>query len=204
MRSAHLAIATAIALAALGGALGNTLAQGPEPLPAQDPPPAATPAPPVTMPPAPTPPEVKDIVPQPSGRFSLSRVEGGFLRLDSVTGHMSFCSPHTVGWACQAVPEDRLALDAEIARLQRELGKLKDEIAKAQIEPAPPRPPGDIPPQAGQGADKDQNQTQSQDDTKLRLPSREEMERARAALDRAWKHLVEMISEFQKDLTRKD
>jgi hypothetical protein len=196
MRSAHLVFATAIVFAALGGAS----AQGPAPqvpaqIPAQDPapvpPPAASEAP-------------KDIVPQPPGRFSLSRVEGGFLRLDSVTGHMSFCSPHTVGWACQAVPEDRAALDAEIARLQRELGKLKDEIAKAQLPPEPPRPPGDIPPQAGENQGRDQNQAQSQDEAKLRLPSREEMERARAALERAWQHLVEMISEFQKDLTKKN
>ncbi|MCW5692771.1 MAG: hypothetical protein KIT48_10420 [Pseudolabrys sp.] len=188
MRSANLAVATAIVLAALGGAW----AQDQVSPKAQDPAPVS--------PPAAAPETPKDIVPQPAGRFSLSRVEGGFLRLDSVTGHMSFCSPHTVGWACQAVPEDRAALDAEIARLQRELGKLKDEIAKAQLPPQPPRPPGDIPPQAGQ----DQNQAQAEGDAKLRFPSREEMERARTALERAWQHLVDMISEFQKDLTKKN
>jgi hypothetical protein len=30
------------------------------------------------------------------------------------------------------------------------------------------------------------------------------MERARTALERAWQHLVDMISEFQKDLTKKN
>lgn len=198
MRSAHFALATAIVLAAFGVAS----AQGPGQPAANDAVTDTVKEPAQDL--APAPPAVsekpKDIVPQPTGRFSLSRVEGGFLRLDSVTGHMSFCSPHTVGWACEAVPEDRAALDAEIARLQRELGKLKDEIAKAQLPPEPPRPPGDIPPQAGQ----DQNQAQSEGDAKLRFPSREEMERARAALERAWQHLVEMISEFQKDLTKKN
>ena len=193
MRSARLAIATAIVCAALGGAW----AQEQAPPKAQDQVPVSPPASSEMPKDGP-----KDIVPQPAGRFSLSRVEGGFLRLDSVTGHMSFCSPHTVGWACEAVPEDRAALDAEIARLQRELGKLKDEIAKAQLPPEPPRPPGDIPPQAGQS--QDQAQAQADGDAKLRFPSREEMERARAALERAWQHLVEVISEFQKDLTKKN
>jgi hypothetical protein len=68
------------------------------------------------------------------------------------------------------------------------------------LPPEPPRPPGDIPPQAGQ----EQNQPQVDGDGKLRFPSREEMERARAALERAWQHLVEVISEFQKDLTKKN
>ena len=41
------------------------------------------------------------------------------------TGQVAFCSPHTVGWACQAVPEDRAALEKEIARLQDEVASLK-------------------------------------------------------------------------------
>lgn len=195
MRSAHLAFATAIALASVLAALGAARAQEPSPPKAQDQVPVSPPASSEMPKDGP-----KDIVPQPAGRFSLSRVEGGFLRLDSVTGHMSFCSPHTVGWACAAVPEDRAALDAEIARLQTELGKLKDEIAKAQLPPQPPRPPGDIPPQAGA----DPSPPQADGDAKLRFPSRDEMERARTALERAWQHLVEMISEFQKDLTKKN
>ena len=202
MRSGRLALATAIVCAALSSAS----AQQPAPDTAQ--PPAQELAPPKAQDQVPVSPPAasevakdgpKDIVPQTPGRFSLSRVEGGFLRLDSVTGHMSFCSPHTVGWACAAVPEDRAALDDEIARLQRELGKLKDEIARAQLPPEPPRPPGDIPPQAGQ----DQNKAQGQDDARLRLPNREEMERARAALERAWQHLVDMITQFQKDMMKK-
>lgn len=198
MRSGRLALATALVCAALGGASAQQPAPELAAPKAQDQVPVSPPASSEVAKDG-----TKDIVPQPPGRFSLSRVEGGFLRLDSVTGHMSFCSPHTVGWACAAVPEDRAALDAEIARLQTELGKLKDEIAKAQLPPEPPRPPGDIPPQAGQDQNKDRGQAQSQDDAKLRLPSREEMERARAALERAWQHLVDMITQFQKDMMKK-
>ena len=196
MRSARLTLATAIVFAALGSALAQSPAQQPAPDAVEPPAQDRLKEPPGQTPPAPPDAATRGIVPQASGRFSFTKVDGGVLRLDSATGHMSFCSQHTVGWACEAVPEDRAALDAEIARLQRDLASLKDEIAKAQLPPEPPRPPADLSPQPpGQG--------KAQDDAKLRLPSREEMERARAALERAWQHLVDMITQFQKDMMKK-
>lgn len=130
----------------------------------------------------------KDAVPPGNGRFSFAPTEGGYLRLDSTTGQVSFCSQRTAGWACQLVPDDRAALDAEIARLQDEISKLKAETARA----APPRPQAELTPRAGNG------------DSALRFPTREEMERARAAVERAWRRMVEMIYDFQKDVTKKD
>jgi hypothetical protein len=199
MRSAHLALATAAVFCALSAASAQDRGQGA----AQDPAPQAVPAPAVEPPQSqtqarpPAPPDaVKDIVPQSAGRFSFTKVEGGLLRLDTQTGHMNFCSPHTVGWACEAVPEDRAALDAEIARLQRELARVKEEIAKAQLPPEPPRPPADLSPRPP-------GQAQGQDDAKLRFPNREEMERARAALERAWQHLLDMVTQLQKDMMKK-
>lgn len=130
----------------------------------------------------------KDAVPSPTGRFSFAPAEGGYLRLDGTTGQVSFCSQRTAGWACQLVPDDRAALDAEIARLQGEIGKLKADIARAE----PPRPQAELTPRAGN------------DDSTMRFPTREEMERARAAVERAWRRMVEMIYDFQKDVMKKD
>jgi len=130
----------------------------------------------------------KDAVPSSTGRFSFAPADGGYLRLDSTTGQVSFCSQRTAGWACQLVPDDRAALDAEIARLQGEISKLKAETAEA----APPRPQAELTPRSGN------------DDSTLRFPTREEMERARAAVERAWRHMVEMIYDFQKDVMKKD
>ena len=123
-------------------------------------------------------------------RYSFNRVDDGFLRLDNQTGQIAFCSPHAVGWACQAVPEDRAALEKEIARLQGEVASLKSELAALREPPPPPRPPADLTPPA---TDK------SEDATKLR----EDLERARAAFEHAWRRLVEMILNFQKDMMRK-
>lgn len=122
-------------------------------------------------------------------RYTFSRVDDGFLRLDNSTGQIAFCSPHSVGWACQAVPEDRAALEKEIARLQDEVASLKTQISALRAPPAPPRPPADLTPPADKSAEA----------AKLR----EDLERARVAVENAWRRLVDMIVNFQKDMMHK-
>jgi len=126
----------------------------------------------------------------PPARYSFNRVDDGFLRLDNQSGQVAFCGPHAVGWACQAVPEDRAALEKEIARLQDEVASLKTEIAGLREPPPPPRPPAELTPRP---TDK------SEDAVKLR----EDIERARVAIENAWRRLVEIIANFQKDMMRK-
>ena len=122
-------------------------------------------------------------------RFAFNRVNGGFLRLDNLTGQVAYCSPHAVGWACEAVPEDRAALEKKIARLQDEVASLKQEVA-ALREPPPPRPPAEL---TQPTAD------QSEDVAKLH----EDLARVRVAFENAWRRLVDMIVNFQKDMMRK-
>ena len=122
-------------------------------------------------------------------RYSFNRVDDGFLRLDNSSGQIAFCSPHTVGWACQAVPEDRAALEKEIARLQDEVASLKQEVA-ALREPPPPRPPAELTPPTAE---------QSEDVAKLH----EDLARVRVAVENAWRRLVDMIVNFQKDMMPK-
>jgi hypothetical protein len=123
-------------------------------------------------------------------RYSFNRVDDGFLRLDNQTGQVAFCGPHAVGWACQAVPEDRAALEKEIARLQDEVASLKQEVAALRAPPPPPRPPAELTPPTTD---------QSEDAAKLR----QDLARARVALENAWRRLVEMIVNFQKDMMHK-
>jgi cell division protein FtsB len=127
--------------------------------------------------------------PLPPPRYTFNRVDGSLLRLDTQTGQVAYCSQHTVGWVCEAVPEDRAALEKEIARLQGEVASLKREIA-ALREPPPPRPPAELtPPSSNQDADA------------ARL--REDLTRFRVAFEKAWRRLVDMIVNFQKDIMRK-
>jgi len=122
-------------------------------------------------------------------RYSFNHVNDGFLRLDNSSGQIAFCSQNSVGWACQAVPEDRAALEKEIARLQEEVASLKTQVAALREPPAPPRPPADLTPPSDTSADT----------AKLR----EDIQRARVAIEGAWRRLVDMIVTFQKDMMRK-
>ena len=71
-----------------------------------------------------------------AGRYVLRQIDDGLMRLDRETGATSFCRKRGESWVCEAVADDRAALEAEIARLAgdnadlaREIGRLKDQVA---------------------------------------------------------------------------
>lgn len=178
-----LSLAAAVGIVMLASA--PLAAQTPEPAPGTTETPGQTPAP------APSPGSA--VAPETSPRYAFSRVDGGFLRFDSVTGQVALCSERSTGWACRAVPDDRAALDSEIARLQGEVTQLKSEIAALRAPAAPLRPPAELAPRA-EGDAKSGG---------LRLPSDEDIQRARAAIQKLWRQFVDMVADFQKDVQRK-
>jgi len=133
-------------------------------------------------------------------RFGFQRVDGGFLRFDYQTGHIAFCNPRPEGWGCEAVPEDRAAIEREVERLRAEVADLQKQL-KAQeqpprlprpIPPAPPSgPPAASPPQPGSG------------DMTFSLPGRDELARAAAAMQEVWRHFLEMVTAWKNDVLRK-
>jgi hypothetical protein len=157
-------------------------------MPTQDSTPALTQAP-ASAPPA-APAQDKALASVPS-RYTFNRVDDGFLRLDNKSGKVAFCSPHTVGWTCQAVPEDRAALEKEIARLQDEIARLKKEIAA--LRAPPPSPPAPPPPPAAD----------QRGEITIKLPTHEDIARARTAIEDAWRRVVDMLVNFKKDMMRK-
>jgi hypothetical protein len=122
-------------------------------------------------------------------RFVFNRVDDGFLRLDNRNGKVAFCSPHTVGWSCQQVPEDHVALERELARLKDEVTGLKAQTAA--LRALPPRPQADLPPPAA--VDKN---------AETKKPPGG-LARARVAFENAWRRLVEIIVKLQKDMMHK-
>jgi hypothetical protein len=145
--------------------------------------------------------------PEGGGRFTFNRVDNGFLRFDTENGLVAYCRAQTAGWACQAVPENRSELDSDIARLRTDMNDLKtlksdivrlqDEIAALRREvaalksPPPPRPPADL------------TSTDKSGEAVIRLPTHEDVARARALVERTWQRLVEMITAVQKDVMQK-
>src|ERR1700712_5262651 len=75
-----------------------------------------------------------------NGRYALSPLADGVLRLDTRTGAVSTCSNSGAGWACYAVPDERAALDAEIGRLQADNEKLKADNERVKAELAAREP----------------------------------------------------------------
>src|SRR5467141_3063764 len=136
-----------------------------------------------------------------NGRYTLSPVADGVLRLDTRTGAVSTCNNNGMGWACYAVPDERAALDTEIGRLQADNEKLKAQLAAR--EPTitgkidEPMPKTDslkkAEPKVGDSPRK----------LEIPLPSDRDMDRMMAFLEQAWRRLVEMANRMQKDVSGK-
>src|SRR6202171_204071 len=59
-----------------------------------------------------------------NGRYAMSPVADGVLRLDTRSGHVSLCRQRSDSWACEAAADDRAADETEIARLQAKVTTL--------------------------------------------------------------------------------
>jgi hypothetical protein len=123
-----------------------------------------------------------------NGRYTLSPVKDGVVRLDTRTGTVSTCADNGTGWACRMVPDERAALDAEIGRLQRENESLKtqlaarDTTASGKTAEALPKPKSD-----------------GERKIEIPLPSDRDMDRMMSTVENAWRRLVEMAGRLQRD-----
>ncbi|WP_027533043.1 hypothetical protein [Bradyrhizobium sp. WSM3983] len=135
-----------------------------------------------------------------NGRYSMTPIPDGVLRLDTRTGTVSTCTRNGIGWACYALPDERSALDAEIGRLQAELETLKGQLAagptvSGKIDEALPKSDslkkGE--PKAAEGDRK----------LEIPLPSDQDMDRMMSFLEKAWRRLIDMANRVQKDVSGK-
>ena len=69
-----------------------------------------------------------------NGRYTMSPVDGGVMRLDTRTGQVSLCRQKPDAWACEALADDRAAYEKEIGRLQDKVAKLEAELGRGKQE----------------------------------------------------------------------
>jgi hypothetical protein len=133
-------------------------------------------------------------------RFAYHKIDDGYVRLDLRSGEVATCRPNPGGWTCTLAPEERTALENEIARLRRDNARLKNALlehglalpsstdtAAQTSEAAPPRPPAPIPPQADAGERR-----------------QGEVDRIVSTMERWWRRVVELVATIQRDLQGKD
>jgi hypothetical protein len=121
-------------------------------------------------------------------RFTFHRTNDGYLRLDGRSGQVSLCLRRPSGWQCQAVPDERTALEAEIARLQADNISLKKELLSRNL----PLPSGvKAEPSLPRGGD-----------PRIQVPSDAELNQIMTFMEKVWRRMVEMIVTTQRDMTK--
>jgi len=147
-----------------------------------------------------------------NGRYALSPIPDGVIRLDTRTGAVSTCSNGSAGWACYAVPDERAAYDAEIGRLQVENEKSKAEVEglKAELASRPPAEdktaealPKEALPKSDSLKKAEPKVAEGERKIEIPLPSDRDMDRVMSFLEQAWRRLVEMANRMQKDVSGK-
>ena len=123
-----------------------------------------------------------------NGRYSFHLLADGALRLDTRTGQVSQCSRSDVGWACKVVPDERSALETEIAHLQGENATLKKELLARGL------PVAGV--QGSAGA--------KSGEPELKLPSDAEVDKVISFLEKVWRRLIEMGRTVQRDVEKKN
>lgn len=119
----------------------------------------------------------------PSGRYTMSPVDGGFVRLDTRNGSMAICKKDendTAKWSCQPMEDTAKAQAEELASLRKENARLKGTVARLEDRLALLEKPAEGPKKPGAG---------------LSLPSEKQV-------DEALNYFENLIKKFKERLRR--
>jgi hypothetical protein len=124
-----------------------------------------------------------------NGRYTMSPVDGGFLRLDKQTGAVAMCARSAGDWACNPVQDHTAAAPSnELSKLEEENEALKDRIKALEesLEAGKPLPPPSSGPHEGPPGGK------------VQLPTDEEVDQALDYMERIYKKFRDRIKDLDK------
>ncbi|MDO8978616.1 MAG: hypothetical protein Q7V17_05220 [Afipia sp.] len=133
-----------------------------------------------------------------NGRYTLSPVTDGFLRLDTRNGVVSICTNKS-GWICRLVPDERAALDTEIGRLQTDNKQLREQLAQRDTVTGKTDAP--LAKEDSKKSAQASPDSKASPDRKIELQLPPEHEKLLALIDRVWDRLIEMAVRLQKRLS---
>ena len=114
------------------------------------------------------------------GRYAIVPVEDGFLRLDTGTGAVSRCTGEIDRLTCRILPDERLAYEAEIGRLEDRIDELESRVAVLEAN----RPLGGLDAPDGDGE----------------LPSEEEIDKVMTLAEKVMRRFFGFVKELKRDL----
>lgn len=126
-----------------------------------------------------------------TGRYQMMPAEGGgIIRLDRQTGAMSLCQRKGGTWVCEALADDRRALESEIDRLTAETSELKSAVKR--LEELLGLPDAD-------GRDRRAGGVSP----KLKLPTEQDIDNAMSYVQRMLRKFKQKLRELEDDRDRR-
>jgi hypothetical protein len=114
------------------------------------------------------------------GRFAMSPVEGGFLRLDKETGAVAMCARKDGAWTCEPIA-DKAPTTTGKSQLEAENQVLRDRVKSLEesLETGKPQANGEPVPSA-------------------KLPTEEEVDKAFDYVERIFKKFRERVQKYEQ------
>ncbi len=124
------------------------------------------------------------------GRFTMHQADGGYLRLDTQSGQMSMCARKEGRWQCEALADERAALQKDIDQLAQENRDLKTAVKRLEDMVGVGDPAG---------SDKRADKGFGGSGPKMQLPTEEDVDKALSYAQRMLKKFKDKIKELGED-----
>lgn len=120
-----------------------------------------------------------------NGRYTMTPVDGGFIRLDTQTGGVALCTGKDQTWSCEPLPDRSSARTGnEASRLETENRELRDRVQALEDRLKGAPSPTEVPPvEAPNG--------------KTQMPSEQEIDQALDYVERVFKKLRDRVQKYQ-------